>query len=291
MNLGSVMQEIADRLDTIDGLRAYPYPLDGTPAVPAAIVTYPDRYVFDETYGRGMDRMELPVVVLVGRVYDRVARDQIARYLGGGAAPLNPNPHFETDIAGWTGQGGTLDHSTDQAHTGAGSALLTPNGVASIVLGQVADTNDFSAVTAGRPYRASGWFFSQNSLAQVSIAVSWFDAALGSLGTGNSAITALPNGVWTEYAFEQVAPANAVKAQLRARIHGTPTISQTMYLDDMRFTANDGGSSIKTVLESGTYVSFDTVRVMSVEFDVVRTGTVDYLAATLTLDIAGQGAP
>lgn len=134
MNLGDVMQAVADRIDTISDLRVYAYPPD-TIAPPAAVVTYPGTYTYDATYGRGMDRMELPVIVLVSKPYDRAAR-----------------------------------------------ALMT------------------------------------------------------------------------------------------------------------KFVDGSGTSSIKTVLESGSYSAFDTVRVARAEFDVIAIGAVEYLAATLNLDIAGQGA-
>jgi len=135
MNLGSVMQAIADRIDTIADLRVYAYPPDSV-AAPAAIVTYPDTYTYDATYGRGMDRIEaLPVVLLVGKVSDRASRDKVTQYVNG-----------------------------------------------------------------------------------------------------------------------------------------------------------SGATSIKTAIESGTYTAFDTVRVTGVEFDIISVAGVEYLGATFTLDIAGQGA-
>jgi hypothetical protein len=82
MNLADVMDDIATRVDTITGLRTFAYPPDNVPA-PAAIVTYPDTYTYDETYGRGMDRVVLPVVVVVGKVSDRKSRDLIAKYCDG----------------------------------------------------------------------------------------------------------------------------------------------------------------------------------------------------------------
>lgn len=84
MNLANVMQEIADQLDTIDGLRAYGWPLDAPPQPPAAIITYPGSYLFDATYGRGMDTIpDLAVVVLVGRVSDRTTRERLGAYCDG----------------------------------------------------------------------------------------------------------------------------------------------------------------------------------------------------------------
>lgn len=134
MDVGEVMQAVADRADTIAELRCFGHPVDGTPPIPALIVDYPD-IAFDQTYGRGMDRFTLPVVVLVGRVWARTTRANFAK---------------------------------------------------------------------------------------------WFNGS--------------------------------------------------------------GPESVKAVLESGTYTAFHTIRVTSLDVDVVRLGTVDYLAGTLTLDITGQGS-
>lgn len=85
MDLAAVMDEVGDRLDTITGLRVYRYPPDNV-QVPAAVVTYPESYMYDETYGRGTDRMTLPVVVMVGKVSDRKSRDRLAAYVNGSGA-------------------------------------------------------------------------------------------------------------------------------------------------------------------------------------------------------------
>lgn len=82
MNLGAVMDEVAARLGTITGLRVSAYP-PGRVSPPAGIVSYPDEYTYDATYGRGSDRMTLPVVIVVGKVSDRTARDRVAAYVDG----------------------------------------------------------------------------------------------------------------------------------------------------------------------------------------------------------------
>lgn len=82
MDLAAVMDEVAAHLKPIDGLRVYAYPPDDvTP--PAAVVAYPDTLTYDATYGRGTDRMSVPVVVLVGKVSDRASRDRLAVYADG----------------------------------------------------------------------------------------------------------------------------------------------------------------------------------------------------------------
>lgn len=83
MNLAQVMDEVAAALGTIDGLRVHAYPATSvTP--PAAVVLMPRRYTYDETYGRGSDRITLPVAVMAGRATERGARDALAGYLAGG---------------------------------------------------------------------------------------------------------------------------------------------------------------------------------------------------------------
>lgn len=85
MNLGDVMDEISTRLDTIAGLRCFAWP-NPSVAPPAAVVLYPEEYIFDATYGRGLDRLSLPVVVVVGKVSERSTRDALAAYVNGSGA-------------------------------------------------------------------------------------------------------------------------------------------------------------------------------------------------------------
>jgi hypothetical protein len=82
MDLGAVMQEVADRLATIPGLRTHGHPADNVQP-PAAVVTYPEAITFDSTYARGMDQITLPVIVMVGRVSARSSRDVISAYAAG----------------------------------------------------------------------------------------------------------------------------------------------------------------------------------------------------------------
>lgn len=85
MDLAAVMDQVGDALDTIDGLRVFRYPPDSlTP--PAAVVDYPEDLTFDETYGRGQDRLTVPVILYVGRWTDRSSRDHLAAYCAGSGA-------------------------------------------------------------------------------------------------------------------------------------------------------------------------------------------------------------
>ncbi len=82
MNLASVMDDLGSALGTITELRVFPYWAEHvTP--PAAVVTWPDPLNYDQTMARGSDRMEIPVIVLVGKVDARSTRDHMAEYANG----------------------------------------------------------------------------------------------------------------------------------------------------------------------------------------------------------------
>jgi hypothetical protein len=85
MDLDDVMDAVAARLDTISGLRCFAYPPDDVQP-PAAIVSYPDDVTFDATYGRGMDRMTVPVWLVVSQNTDRTSRTALAAYCAGSGA-------------------------------------------------------------------------------------------------------------------------------------------------------------------------------------------------------------
>jgi hypothetical protein len=86
MKLDLVMDEIAGALGGITGLRVFGYP-PPTVVPPAGIVSYPERINYDQTYGRGMDRISaLPVILVVGKATDRAARDTAAGWAAGSGA-------------------------------------------------------------------------------------------------------------------------------------------------------------------------------------------------------------
>lgn len=85
MILSDVMDQVATQLSTISGLRCFPYPPDSL-VPPAAVVSFPEDIQFDGTYGRGMDKMTLPLMVVVGKTTDRVTRDLLSVYVNGSGA-------------------------------------------------------------------------------------------------------------------------------------------------------------------------------------------------------------
>ncbi|MGH7426554.1 MAG: hypothetical protein ACREJP_10380, partial [Candidatus Methylomirabilales bacterium] len=82
LNLNTVMDGLGIRLATITGLRVFDFAAEAV-SPPAAIVGMPTEVDFDFTKGRGSDRVVIPITVLVGRVSDRAARDDLSAYVAG----------------------------------------------------------------------------------------------------------------------------------------------------------------------------------------------------------------
>lgn len=82
MIISDIMDELGVALARVEGLRVFPYSVARiTP--PAAVVLWPETIRYDQTMGRGSDRVTLPVIILVGRTDDRSARDTLSVYLDG----------------------------------------------------------------------------------------------------------------------------------------------------------------------------------------------------------------
>lgn len=82
MDVADVMAEIGSKLETIDGLRVFPYDVAKIPP-PGAVVALPESVDFDATYGRGSDEMTIPVFVMVARTDSRSAHLELGAYLNG----------------------------------------------------------------------------------------------------------------------------------------------------------------------------------------------------------------
>jgi hypothetical protein len=83
--LTDVMDEIADSVSSVDGLRVAAHDTD-TVNPPQALVRWPDPIRYDVTMGRGTDSQELEVFVLTGRTDSRTARKLLGPYLNGSGA-------------------------------------------------------------------------------------------------------------------------------------------------------------------------------------------------------------
>lgn len=79
--VGQIRDALATRLATISGLRVSDTVVD-TPRPPQAVVL-PDRIEYDLNANRGADRYEFVISVIVARVDERSAQDNLDKYIVG----------------------------------------------------------------------------------------------------------------------------------------------------------------------------------------------------------------
>jgi hypothetical protein len=83
VRLGDLMDAIALRVPRGATGRVYAWPVE-TISPPCAVVAYPnDPIDFDLTYGRGSDRLRIPLYFMVGKAVERTARDALSGVLTG----------------------------------------------------------------------------------------------------------------------------------------------------------------------------------------------------------------
>lgn len=95
MNIDAVMSEVAALLKTLPAKpRVFDHPVDAV-SPPTLIVALPE-ITYDMTYGRGSDRLALPVILAIGKVIDRAARANLAPYIAG-SGPNSIKQVLESD--------------------------------------------------------------------------------------------------------------------------------------------------------------------------------------------------
>lgn len=152
----------------------------------------------------------------IADVYDAVGPD------------LNSNPYFETNATGWTALNGTVARSTTQAHEGAASLLLTPNGSSASVEARA----DNVAVTVGVTYEGTAWV--RCAVARnIQAAIIWRNAANAIVSTTLGPATAVAAGTWTPLSVSGIAPTSATQATfVPVSMGGTPPAGHTVHIDE-----------------------------------------------------------
>lgn len=87
MDIEAVMDEIAAVLKPIPGLQVHPHPVNMLATVPAAEVLFPD-IEYDQSFQKGLVRLDGGIIVSVGRVFDQAARENLTKY-----ADPSDSPH------------------------------------------------------------------------------------------------------------------------------------------------------------------------------------------------------
>lgn len=95
MDIEEVATELEAALRTVPGLGVAPWGVEQVQGAATAIVDAPERIAFDQTYGRGVDKLEdWQIFVLAPRTNDRTALRQLARFAAG-AGPASVKTRLE----------------------------------------------------------------------------------------------------------------------------------------------------------------------------------------------------
>jgi hypothetical protein len=194
-----------------------------------------------------------------------VSTEALGVFLGAVPAhtPINPNYDFEAGVTGWSGVGGTLSGSTEQARYGTHSAKLVTNGT-STTASIVSDPIPISPITS---YTVACWLYCPHGRAAV-VTVDWLTPSNTVISTVTiSPVVLIPN-VWIPVLRDTNSPAGATKVRLTATIQQTIpwsalagrawntlgtwqqpiSFSETMYLDQAVVRPALGGDTVPDML-------------------------------------------
>lgn len=148
--------------------------------------------------------------------------------------PLNANPSFETNTAGWSSINSTIARSTVRSVAGGASLLITPDGVSA----EGSALGDRIAATPLASYRASVWVYAPTPLPLFVIMDWWTLASGGAYITSSFVPAALTTANrWVNLSISGTAPATANGVALRVAHSGTPPASSAYYADLATLTA------------------------------------------------------
>lgn len=85
MNVGTVRAGLETRLATIAGLRTSAYVPDSV-APPMAIVGLPTSATYDLSMGNGTDSLEIPIIIVAGKMSDRKSQSLLDEFVSGSGA-------------------------------------------------------------------------------------------------------------------------------------------------------------------------------------------------------------
>lgn len=154
---------------------------------------------------------------------DYVPARQVNVHLIAPRTNLMPNGGFDVDTAGWSSTD-TLAYDTSTTFDdGEGSCLVTPSGSTSTIT-----SPSFACNTEGDLFTVCEQV-QPTVTADVSVSVSWYDAASDLVSTSTGAAKSCVGGAWTRLTDTFTAPAGAVTGILKV----TQSASTAWYLDDV----------------------------------------------------------
>lgn len=151
-------------------------------------------------------------------------------------AILNANPFFEANATNWTTTSGTIARDNTQAHQGAWSLKLTPDGT-SLTNNAL---SEMVPVIGNTTYRVKSWLYSALGHNGAVLAVNWYNSGAGLIATTIDSFT-IPATTWTQRVDTFLSPAGAVSANISISQNGTPPASHILWADEATLAPESGG--------------------------------------------------
>ena len=155
---------------------------------------------------------------------------------------FQPNPSFESGVAGYTNDAGSVAQSSAQAHSGTSSAEVTRTQAGS-GYADVYDNNSsrWPAVTAGQKYTFTA-YVRPTVTRDFFVAFLWCDGAKGLVDVSEGAHVSAPANQWTQISITATAPAGT--GFVLPIVYGLSLDqNEVFYTDDWQLEQpTDGGS-------------------------------------------------
>ncbi|MEU8356296.1 Ig-like domain-containing protein [Nonomuraea sp. NPDC048882] len=193
------------------------------------------------------DPEELPVEVDSSQI-EPVEEEDDPPPTSPGPSSLNANPFFETELAPWIVEGGSLTRTQAEAHEHDYSAVLSSDGATETV--RVRSESGIK-VTADTEYVLRGWFLQPEAAAEIEYGIDWFNAGGTLLSTSSSRLTPGQGG-WSRSNRSYRAPVDAATAQLRVTLGSGPAANAVTYMDELLFALAPEPDTIPPAIGSTT---------------------------------------
>lgn len=151
--------------------------------------------------------------------------------------PLNSNPGFEVDTAGWQIFDASLARSTAEAYRGVASALVVPDGGGGDTL-LATTAASHPPVNPGELYNLSAFVYIPDAVGgtqNVRVRIGWLDAADVNLGATDGPFTQVQVGEWTEVSVVGSAFASATRAIIGVAQSGVGS-NDELHVDEVVFS-------------------------------------------------------
>lgn len=159
------------------------------------------------------------------------------------------NTGFETDLAQWTANPGTITRVTTPTASGLGALQLVTTSIATHTL-----TTSKVRITPGHPYTVSVKTRAATTPRNARVTLNWRDKNNGNAGSQTGTLTANTVGSWTTHtvtAVPSVIPKDAKYVYATVVFTGITAVGETLYVDDLQ------GLGAEVVLDEATWTDIE----------------------------------